>query len=127
MFYIISQFKSVKDFDWRRLGKVTRAKDQSTCNCCYAFTVIATIESAVAIRDNIYIDLNSEETPIDLSEQQIVDCSDRGNYQNNGCNYGYIDDSYQYAIDNGIVSEKVYPYINNVEKLEEFQFSINNY
>ena len=101
-------------FDWRQLGKVTRAKDQAKCNCCYAFTVIATIESLVAIKANLNINISQNESPIDLSEQQIVDCSDGGKYQNNGCDYGFIDDSYQYVIDNGLVSENDYPYRDQV-------------
>ena len=98
-----------EQFDWRQKGKVTGAKDQLSCNCCYAFTVIATIESVVAIRDGLTLDAYEKGSHLDLSEQQIVDCS-----HNNGCNYGYIDDSYQYAIDYGIVSEQDYPYRHQV-------------
>ena len=81
---------------------------------------MASIESALAIRHNLSIDLTStdiklnDSSPLDLSEQQIVDCSASGDYHNSGCDYGYIDDTYQYVIDNGLVSEDIYPYLDQV-------------
>ncbi|CAG2166756.1 unnamed protein product [Oppiella nova] len=101
------------EFDWRVLGKVTKAKDQMSCNCCYAFTVVATIESAIAIHRNLSAHPrdDTDAPSIDLSEQQIVDCSASAKYHNNGCQYGYIDDTYQYVMDRGVVTEADYPYI----------------
>ncbi len=111
-------------FDWRQFNKVTKAKDQQNCNSCYAFSVTATIESAIAIKYNLTVnsskllyfdnDDNINALILDLSEQQIVDCSDSGKYRNHGCDYGYVDDTYQYVIDNGLVSNNVYPYIDEV-------------
>jgi hypothetical protein len=111
-------------FDWRQFNKVTKVKDQQNCNSCYAFTVTATIESAIAIRNNLTVnsskllyfdnDDNINAVVLDLSEQQIVDCSDSGKYRNHGCDYGYVDDAYRYVIDNGLVSNNAYPYIDEV-------------
>ncbi|CAG2112510.1 unnamed protein product, partial [Medioppia subpectinata] len=111
------------EFDWRRLNKVTKARDQLSCNCCYAFTVVATIESAIAIRNNLsvyltdsmgdedyYLNDDNSSQLLDLSEQQIVDCSGAGKYRNNGCEYGFIDDTYQYVMDRGVATEADYPY-----------------
>jgi hypothetical protein len=54
-------------FDWRENGGVpARIKDQAFCGSCYAFSVVASIESA-------YVVSNNAET-INLSEQFILDC-----------------------------------------------------
>ena len=55
--------------DWTIKGKVHPVKDQGSCGSCYAFSAVAVVESAIAIRDNV--------NPPDLSEQQIVDCDTR--------------------------------------------------
>jgi len=125
------------NFDWRQFNKVTKVKDQQNCNSCYAFTVTATIESAIAIKYNLTIDLsktlylndeynmsddyNMNGVTLDLSEQQIVDCSNSGKYHNLGCHYGYIEDTYQYVIDNGLVFDNQYPYL---DKVKDYYISI---
>lgn len=45
---------------------------------------------------------------IDLSEQELIDCS--ASFGNGGCNGGYMDASYKYVQANGIASYSAYPY-----------------
>jgi hypothetical protein len=45
---------------------------------------------------------------IDLSEQQLIDCS--GNYGNKGCNGGWMASVYNYIKDYGVTYERAYPY-----------------
>lgn len=64
-----------KIFDLREINGVTKIKDQGNCGSCWAFTSLASIESSHKL-------LNNEE--LDLSEQQLIDCS-----PNYGCSGGW--------------------------------------
>jgi len=88
-------------FDWRAQNKVTPVKNQGSCGSCYTFSSCAAVEAAYAIKNNQFIS---------LSEQNILDCSSNTKYQNNGCNYGYLNQAFQYILDNGVELSNAYPY-----------------
>ncbi|KAH7672361.1 Actinidain protein [Dioscorea alata] len=82
--------------DWRDMGAINPIRNQGGCYSCWAFAVLTTVE---AINQIVTGDL------VSLSEQQLVDCF------NKGCQASYMDDAYQYIIDNGgIDTEEDYPY-----------------
>jgi len=65
--------------DWKAKGKVNPVKNQGSCGSCWAFSAVASAESKHAI--------NSGQL-LQLSEQQLVDCSKSSNY---GCSGGMYD------------------------------------
>ncbi|CDW71295.1 cathepsin l [Stylonychia lemnae] len=90
------------NFDWRTKGVVTPIKDQQSCGSCYSFASTAVIESILLIKDPV------KNFKIDLSEQQLIDCSFA--VGNNGCNGGHMTNVYYYLQDIKLVSEDYYPY-----------------
>ena len=87
------------EVDWVKKGKVTRVKNQQACGSCWAFSAIGSLESAYAI----FKDKN-----IELSEQELVDCSFE--YGNNGCHGGLMNHAFDYVDDNKVATEDDYGY-----------------
>lgn len=95
----LSNTKVPESVDWRTQNVVNPIKNQQQCGSCWAFSAIAAVESAVAIKTG---------TLYSLSEQQLVDCS--GSFGNQGCNGGLMDSAFTYAESNKLCTEKDYPY-----------------
>lgn len=96
--FIPKTYKLPESIDWRDHEAVTSVKDQGNCGSCWSFSATGAIESAWAIQTDQLID---------LSEQQIMDCSKR---IGGGCSGGMMDTAFQYAIQFGVCSEKGDPY-----------------
>ncbi len=63
--------------DWRTQGAVTRVKQLGTCGSGYAFSAVGALEGALFLQT---------ERLVELSEQQILDCSSEQG--NQGCDGG---------------------------------------
>jgi C1A family cysteine protease len=85
--------------NWVADGIVTPVKDQGNASTCYAFATAATMESRVARYTGHFAD---------LSEQQIVDCSQ--SHGNLGTNGGMPYRTFGFVADNGLAAEADYPY-----------------
>ncbi|XP_035524926.1 cathepsin O isoform X2 [Morone saxatilis] len=62
-------------FDWRDKAVVAPVQNQQACGSCWAFSVVGAVQSVHAIDGSQLVE---------LSVQQVVDCS----FQNEGCNGG---------------------------------------
>lgn len=79
-------------------------KDQGDCNSCYAFAAVAVVESTI---------LRAKSIRLDLSEQQVIDCSYKiHNNLNNGCDGGHEIVALAYISENGITTELDYVYVS---------------
>lgn len=93
--------------DWRNNGAVNSVKDQASCGSCWAFSAVANLEGAYFVAHN--------ELPR-LSEQQLVDCDhgcmiiDNETSCNSGCDGGLPIIAFQYALQNGMMTESDYAY-----------------
>lgn len=89
------------EVDWtKQAGVVHAVKNQAACGSCWAFASTAALESAFAIFKG--------QKDMDLSEQELVDCSKK--YGNNGCGGGLMSFAYDYVLDKGINNGKDYSY-----------------
>lgn len=89
-------------FDWREKIRMPAAITQSSCGACWAFAAATTIETQLAFRHNIHVE---------LSKQELVDCTRHANgYQNNGCHGGFPWEAFRFAQTHGLVDEHSYPY-----------------
>jgi C1A family cysteine protease len=84
--------------DWRQSACLQPIQDQGQCGSCWAFSSVASLESAYCIANN--------NTLLKLSEQQLVDCVKLCF----GCNGGNASLSFHYYKDHLAMSEASYPY-----------------
>lgn len=91
-------------FDWRnRHGRnwMTSVKDQYPGQGCWAFATVGVTEALVRLYYN-------QDLPLDLSEQEVISCSDCGT----NANGGHPDQAFQWIADNGISEEDAFPFAN---------------
>jgi cathepsin L len=90
-----------ESIDWRDYGVVTPIANQERCMSCWAFAIVATVESHVAIYEG---------RNVSLSVQNLVDCVDPTFDCMQDLDPKALDNTYQYIIDNdGIDLIESYP------------------
>jgi hypothetical protein len=90
--------------DWAELGKVGPVIDQGQCGASWAWSAIGSFESAHIIKGNNILG----------SAQELLDCT--GPYGNQGCNGGYMSQSFKYIKEHRVHEAKDYPYTAKSEK-----------
>ncbi|CDW83109.1 cysteine protease [Stylonychia lemnae] len=95
-----------KQLDWRFSNIITQVKNQGRCGSCYAFSSIASFESLLILNNR------AKYQEIDLSEQQIIDCTRQ--YSNLGCRGGDVSKVFEYLMQIKVQNESTYPYIKKV-------------
>lgn len=91
-------------------------RDQGQCGSCWAHALLGAVESALIVKRATVNSAGKTVYPlIDLSEQQIMDCTNVNNdivgYYSKGCSGGNAIDAARYVIKNGVNTEAEYPYI----------------
>ncbi|XP_072345549.1 cathepsin F-like [Scyliorhinus torazame] len=87
--------------DWRKDKSVTDVKDQgSSCKACWAFAVVANVESQWAIKTKVLAS---------LSTQEVLDCSQAGN-----CSGGRIGHALRSIVNTGLMDEDSYRYTGRI-------------
>ncbi len=94
-----------KTYDMRAKGMITPVKNQGSCPSCWAFTAMAVLEGAAALKFGRLVS---------LSEQEIVSCATA--YGVGGCSYGNPVGAWAHAATSPVVAEKVYPYVSGTTR-----------
>jgi len=99
------------EFNWRSImGEdwTTPARHQRNCGSCWAFAVVAALESVIKIRENC------PEMQVDLSEQYVLSCLSSAGSCHGGSGYlalFYINNTSEKGnYKNGIIPESCFPY-----------------
>lgn len=79
--------------------QMSPVRDQGGCASCYSFGSVGALEGRLNVDRGV---------KLDLSEQQVVSCSQ--SYGNKGCSGGLSYYVYQYIMDNDLAYEVDYPY-----------------
>ena len=110
--------RDTNDVDWTTKGGVSQIKNQGQCGSCWAFSATGVVESYALVKLG---------KSVNLSEQQLVDCTrNMGNY---GCNGGWPYNALKYIQTKGIATEEEYPYTarDGTCKKDGGDFKINGY
>ena len=102
--------------DWRLNGTVTKVKRQGEWASGWAFSTVAAVESAIQIK---------HDTLVDLSAQQLIDCTNSPRYGNSGCKGGNITNSLGYAHEVPIWDEEDYPYLGKNDSWKDWDACIS--
>jgi C1A family cysteine protease len=97
---LVNNFVAPNDMDWNDKGAVATVKDQGQCGSCWAFATAGVLESWWFISQKLT-------TVLDLSAQQMVDCSKDTCY---GCQGGWPYKALEYVQKKGLCGWKDYPY-----------------
>jgi C1A family cysteine protease len=113
-----NDYEVIGDVDWTTQGKVSSVKNQGSCGSCWAFSATGVLESWSLI---------SGKGNVNLSEQQLVDCSRAQG--NQGCNGGWPANGLKYVKASGIASESEYKYVGKDQTCQKTggSFKINGY
>ncbi|KAH8410590.1 hypothetical protein KR009_005703 [Drosophila setifemur] len=97
-----------ESLDWRKKGFVSPSHNQQTCGSCYAFSIAQSLEGQVFKRTGKILN---------LSEQQIVDCS--VSHGNQGCVGGSLRNTLNYLQSTGgIMRAEDYKYVSKKGKCQ---------
>jgi cathepsin L len=88
-------------FDWRDENIITPVRDQGSCGSCWAFAAIASFEASALYHNPAF---RSYRDRVNLSEQNILNCSGAGS-----CQGGWYGPAFEYMTAKGIGVE-ISPY-----------------
>lgn len=91
--------------NWTEKAVDKTVKTEGKCAANWAFSAVGAVEGLYALKSG---------NLIKLSDQQIIDCS--GDYGNEGCGGGFMEQAFWYIVDSGMASEKSYPYVGQNQK-----------
>jgi C1A family cysteine protease len=94
------EIEAPTSLDWRTKGRVNPVKNQGYCGSCWAFSSNTALEAAAYVKSGNRL--------LNLSEQQLVDCSFAQG--NSGCNGGWFTNAWSYVYSKGIELASAYPY-----------------
>lgn len=91
--------------DWSKMPVINRVYTKYNCQACYSFAATQLIEAVAYIQKG---------ADFKLSQQDIIDCTSKRPYANEGCDGGCVYITMNYVKNIGIAQEADYPYLSGI-------------
>lgn len=100
----LGEMNSPESIDWTKTKATFPVRKIGSCGACYAVSAVEAVEGALFFEKGV---------SLELSVQNILDCTSRPPYKNGGCEGGSVLESFNYIQSAGVAPAADYPFVSH--------------
>ena len=100
----LGEMNSPESVDWTKTKATFPVRRIGSCGACYAVSSVEAVEGALFFERGV---------SLELSVQNILDCTSRPPYKNGGCEGGSVLESFSYIQSAGVALAADYPFVSH--------------